>query len=163
MNTTVQHPVLGQISYDENMWSGKVSITINHVPLQKIKKRQFQYNTPEGSFPVTVKGNWANGLTLNVKGEEITLIKKPEWYVLAFSIFMFALVLIWGNIPSLFAILPMVSGAIGGAVSAMYGLLNITICRKTQNPMMKLLICLGFLAATILTCFFLAVVLIGLL
>ena len=40
MKKSIIHPSYGEIVYEEGIWSGKKSISINGTPLQKVKKNR---------------------------------------------------------------------------------------------------------------------------
>ena len=152
MQTTVEHQTLGTIVYDENAWTGAKQITINGFPLTKKDKKTFVYNDGEQVKTLTVKGAMVTGVTLLLDGEEIPVVPKPSALEITLTVIAFAIIFIWGNVPALCAILPLVGGAIGGAIVGGAAVLNLTLMRKVESVGKKLLICLGLFAATFLIC-----------
>lgn len=160
MENSIQHEIYGTITYKEGNWSGKKTIWINGTELEKIDKKLYRYTNGSESFVAEVSGSALSGVVLNIKGEKIQVVAKPAWYVLAFSILIFAFVLFWGNNPALVQIFPIVGGALGGLVSALFAIANVTVAGRIQNVGLKILTGVLFFAATIVVCYILAVVLV---
>ena len=153
MTTVTQHDVYGQITYEESFWTGKKTITIENTPLSKTDKTHYAYTVDGETVAAEVKGNSFMGVTLTIKNETIYLSQKPAWYVLALSVLMFIFVIVWGNSPTLCEIFPIVGGAIGGFVSALFAMLNVSLANKTKKSLFKILIGLGLFVATVLVCY----------
>lgn len=77
------------------------------------------------------------------------------------SLVGFIFVIIWGNIPQTFLILPVVSGALGGYISAVFGLLNLYIIRNVSKLWLKIAVSLLMFGLTILVCWFVAVIILA--
>ena len=153
MNYTVNDERLGRIDYQENFWTGKREIVINGRPLKKGKNNTvFEYSDGETVRTVKVKGNVITGMSITMDGVTAEVIKKPKWYEFALSAIIVAFIMVWGNSPELFAILPLIGGAIGGGVSAMWACAYLVFTRKELPLWKNLLIWLGCLLGTILTC-----------
>lgn len=161
MKTVLQNEKYGEIVYEESAWSGKKSISINGVILQKKDKTTFEYVTDEEIETVIVKGNSMSGAKLSIGGQTIQVIAPPKWYEVALSVLIFAFILVWGNVPQLCLIFPLVGGAIGGFISGMFAVLNFMIMRKLEKPYFKILIFIAFMAATILVCYLIALLIIS--
>lgn len=153
----------GEILYEEASWTGKKSVSIQGVPLQAISKNTFSYNRDGNSTTVLIKGNSVTGVALSIEDDTIQLVPAPKWYEIVFSAIIFLFVLIWGNSVTLCSIFPIIGGAIGGLISAVFAIINLNIIRKKENVGIKALISLGFLVLTVLVCFVIAMLLIGLL
>ena len=162
MKRVTEHTVYGQIVYNENIWIGKVDISINGVKLIKVqdkkKKNTYIYDTGEAKIEVLVLGNVYSGVKMTIGGETIEIEKKSSWYEIACSVSIFVLVLIWGNNPYLCSIVPIIGGAIGGGISGAMGILNLRAMKSIKNVAVKLAIWLAMLISTLLICFFLAIV-----
>ena len=151
MQTTVSHPAYGLITYEESFWTGKKIITFDGIPLTKINKTTYQYQSlpadpfasPEGdagsaSAPVTVtvNGKYISGVSLVIGDETVTLTAKAT--VLDFVL---------GWIPGILFFAFVIGGAIGGALGAMIGM-GLTILMKTRKKTVhKVLICIGISVA----------------
>lgn len=158
MKRIIEHPELGEIVYEENFWTGRKQISINGEQL--LKKSRLSFETADGKA-VTLKGNMFAGTKAEIDGQIIEIVPATKWYeyILAFIPLLF--VLIWGNVPSLVVILPIVGGAIGGFVSALFAMLTIYLIKKTDKIGVKLLIALANFAVTILVCFLLALAIVA--
>ena len=160
MENSIQHETYGTITYKESSWSGKKSIWINDTKLEKIDKKLYRYTKGSESFVAELQGNTMSGVVLDIKGEKIQVVAKPAWYVLAFSILIFSFVLFWGNNPVLVQIFPIVGGALGGLVSALFAIANVTVAGRIKNVGLKILTGVLFFAATLVVCYILAFILV---
>ena len=153
MKTTIHHPTYGFITYEESAWTGKKIITIGGVTLVKIKKNVFQYTpmlgdpfatAPEGeestplpsTVTVTVKGNYIGGVSLVIGEETIPLTIKAS-----------ALDITLGVIPAALFFIFILSGALGGALSAVIGMGLVTLLKNRTKTIYKILISLGISVA----------------
>ena len=158
MKRIIEHPVYGQIEYNENIWTGKRDISINGVKLIKDKKNTYIYDTGENKISVSIQGSIFAGIQLVVGKDIIEIEKKSAWYETACSIAIFVLVLIWGNNTYLCSIVPIIGGAIGGAISGGMAILNLRAMKSVKNVAVKFVIWLAMLIATLGICFVLAIV-----
>ncbi len=158
MTVTVNHEVYGQIVYNENIWNGKIEITVNGTKLTKIKRTKFIYDNGETKIDVTVKGNALMGAKLVIGDETIPVGKAPAWYEIACSISIFVIVTVWGNNPILCSIFPIVGGGIGGGISGLMAVLNLHAMKSEKRIAVKLGIWLAMLIATFAILFALAIV-----
>ncbi len=150
MQQTVMHDSIGKIEYNENFWTGKKTLSINDVPLQKISKKVFAL--PNGE-QLSVCGNYLTGSYLQTATEKIRLTPSVTWYEIALSVLPFLLILVWGNVPALCRIVPVVGGAIGGAISAVFSFINLFIIKGIKSVWLKILISVCMLGATFLICY----------
>lgn len=149
MKQTIQHEKYGEILYEESALSGKKTISMGGVPLEKISKKEFKM---QDGTTATVNGNVLTGATLNVNGETITLSSKVKWYEIVLCIFPLLLTLIWGNSTALCEIVPVVGGAIGGAIGGMFSVLGLYGIRLVKPIWLKILIALAALGVTFGIC-----------
>ena len=157
MKESIQHPVYGQIVYEESFWTGKKSITVNGVNAPVVTKNKFMIDGKNA----TVKGNYLTGVTLNIESETIALTPKAKWYETVLAVIPIVFMLTWGNSVELCAIFPVVGGAIGGGLGAVGGCASMILMKKQKNPLLKVLIGAGIAAATIFVAFLLALVMIA--
>ena len=94
---------------------------------------------------------------------EFIVEKKPAWYEYVLSFFALILVITWGNSPALVEKFVVVGGAIGGAIAGLFGALNLTWVRKTDNVFFKILISLGSTVAAVLVCHFVGLLIVDVL
>lgn len=105
----------------------------------------------------TLKGNFLSGVVLNTGSETIRLTPSIKWYEIVLSILPFILIMMWGNIVALCEIVPIVGGAIGGAVSAVCCLLNLFIIKSVRQIWLKVIISIAFLGVAFLLCYLIAI------
>jgi hypothetical protein len=144
---------IGEIMYEESIWTGKKTIYINGKPLEKISKTMFVMDDNGEQSYVMLKGNIYTGLSLEIKGRDIVVSDKPKWYELTLAILTFALCLIWGNSTALCSIIPIVGGGIGGAISGALAITSLLVMKKSNEVWKKLLIGIGMLVGAFFACF----------
>ena len=156
MKEIVQHPIYGEIIYNENFWTGKKKITVNGVDAQPISKKEYMVNDKRAHLT----GNFLTGSTLHIAGEAIRLSPKMKWYETMLAIIPFLFLMIWSNSASLCAIFPVVGGALGGALGGVGAIVSIHLM-KNKKPLVKVLIGIIVAASTILIAFILALTLLS--
>lgn len=161
MEIVVQNKEYGTVIYEENAWTGKKKIKINDVELQKTGRNKWTYEFGGESLEVSVKGSFLMGAVLTIGNENIQVTEKPTWYSYVLSVLTVAFVIIWGASVTLVKIFPIVGGALGGAISALYAVLNLYLAGKVKSAGYKLLIGLGMFVAAVLTCYLLGVGIFG--
>lgn len=119
MKKTIMHPAWGQITYEENIWTGKKTVTVNGTALPKAGKNQFTFRQGEMLTVVSLQGNALSGATLHICGQQFELYPKPSVLDWLLSALPFVLVLIWGNSKALCSIIPVIGGAIGGGLGGL--------------------------------------------
>ena len=156
MKEIINHSTYGQIVYDESIWTGKKTLTVNGVPAQPVSKKEFIVNGEKA----TIKGNIYMGLSICIGEEEIELSPKTKWYEIALAVIPLVFLLTWGNSPALCAIFPVVGGALGGAIGGLASIMSLLFMKKTNKTLIKVLIGVGAIAITILAAFLLALLII---
>ena len=149
MKKISKHEVYGEIVYEEKFWTGKKSVTIDGIPLEKISKKEFKL---QDGNTVSIEGGFLQGSNLNIKGESLMLTPKIKWYEIVLCCFPFLLTIIWGNISALCAIVPLVGGAIGGAIGGVFSALGLFFIKSVNPIWLKILIALASLAITFGIC-----------
>ena len=152
MRSVISDEKFGQIVYEESAWTGRKSIYVNGKPLSKITKNTYFLSDGEMKANFVVQGNYLKGSKLLIEGREIQVTPPVKWYEVALSVFIFALVLVWGNTPLALYVLPVVGGAIGGLISGAFMILNLFIIKQVKNIGLKILISLGLCAVSFLIC-----------
>ena len=159
MRVVINHPTYGEIVYFESAWTGRRSIRVNGVLARALSKKEFMINGERAQ----VKGSLLTGVSLCIGDACITLTPKSKWYEIALAFIPFFFVMVWGNVPALCAIFPVVGGAIGGAITGAIGILSLFLMKKANAPVVKALIGLAMAAAGILSCFLVALMLLSML
>ncbi len=147
MKKTVMHPEYGKITYEESIWTGKKTLSVNGVVLPKDGKNSYLLAAGQDSTYVTLNGNAVTGASVVIRGQEIVIYPKPTVLDWILSCLPFVLILVWGNNPALCSIVPVAGGAIGGALGAAASI--VAMLNMRQKPVgKKLLISLLALLAT---------------
>lgn len=163
MIVTKQHNIYGEIIFEESIWTGKRTITLNGEKLMKIDKEHFR---SQSGFIIALKGNIITGLKMYLNlNEGIVITPTCKWYEYVLSIIPLILILVWGNTVALYNIVPVLGGllgnsiieaaiygGIGGAIGCVGGFFNLFIIKKINNVFVKIAISLGIIVA----CFSLA-------
>ncbi len=154
MTKTVYIEGLGNLTYTESFWTGKKTITVDGVKAQRLNKKTYKL----GERTISLNGNYLKGLKLGIDGEEHVVYEKTAAYEYILAALPFIIMMIWGNIPALLNIFPIISGAIGGAITGLIGVSQIVMFRNIKSPGMKVFASLVVLALTMLLLFVLAIV-----
>ena len=154
MKTVIQHPNYGEIAYEESIWTGKRNIYVSGEPLTKVSKRDFLTGS---NAQWSVKGSYISGVLLDTGTETIRLSPALKWYEIVLSVLPFILIMVWGNSTALFQIVPVVGGAIGGAVSAVCCVVNLFIIKGLRPIWLKIVISIAFVVVAFLLCWVIAV------
>ena len=145
MRECIQHPTYGEIVYHET-WTGKKSICVNGVNAPAISSKEFVIDNKMA----VLTGNLFGGVALDIAGEKIEISPKPKWYEMLLGILPFLFVLVWGNSKALCAIFPIVGGAIGGALGGLGFYLSLTLIKRANSLLEKIVIALAVLAVTVM-------------
>lgn len=160
MITGIDNTPYGNIYYEEGFFSGKKKVFINNQELEKVNKLNFIYHAPEGDIPVRLKGNYLLGVKLffnNDNSTGIEVIPHITWYEILIAVFMLVFGLVWGNVPQLVVIIPLIGGIIGVCIAVITTIFAVFFMRKVNHPLYKVLIGLaGFV------CMFLILLAVGL-
>ena len=159
MKIVIQHQRFGEIIYSENFWTGKKNISVGGYQLQKVNKTTYAVPGGPAEAVVYVKGNLFTGVSLSVMGEVVPVTPATQWYEYAMCVQMFLLVMIWSNVPALFNIIPIVGGAVGGAISGLFIVINIFLMKKTNSVLVKIAIWLGMNVLMFASCYLVALAL----
>ena len=153
MKVNAVHRQYGEILYEESAWSGKRSIFFQGVPLKKCSKTDFELTESGTSVSVRVRGNVFTGISLVIDGDDFPLTPATKWYEMVLSALIFAVPLVWGNNIVLVRIVPVVGGAIGGAVSGVFAVANLLMIKGIKPVVLKVLVSLAMLGAAFAVCF----------
>ncbi len=159
MQEIIRHPICGEIVYSESFWTGKKTLTVNGVDAQPISKKEFLINGEKA----VIKGNFYTGIDLCIGNETVALSPKPKWYEIVLAILPVLFLLTWGNSATLCAIFPVVGGAIGGVIGALFSLTSLLLMKSSKAPMIKILIGVGMFVLTLAVSFVLAMLLLQIL
>lgn len=88
-------------------------------------------------------------------------MKKNSAFEIVLSALIFVFVMVWGNVPALCAIFPIVGGAIGGGISGGGFAISLVLMRRADSLPKKLLYWLIVFVATVLICFIIAKIVIA--
>ena len=93
MKEVTMNETLGEIVYEENVWTGKKSLTVNGETLEKTGKKTFRF--ADGRC-TNVKGSMIFGTKMTVGNDTISISKPLTWYEYIIAIIIPAFVIIWG-------------------------------------------------------------------
>lgn len=153
MKSVINNEKLGEIVFEESAWTGKKKISIVGKPLTKVDKTTYK---TEDEKTATLSGNFIQGCKMTFEGETIELTPSVKWYEYLLSILPFIFIMIWGNIAALCEIVPVVGGAVGGLISAIFSCVNLVIIKRFKQWWLKLIISIITLGLTFLVCYLIA-------
>lgn len=135
MKKVVEHKKYGKIIYKENFFNGKQQVIIDNDELV-----------------YEIKGNYAQGVSLKIYGETIEIVPKTQKYEYLIYFLPLIITLIWGFIPGLVEIIPVVGGLIGGAISGAISFMLVIYGKATDKIAYKLLIALAGIIVSLAIC-----------
>ncbi len=144
---------IGTVCYEESVWTGTKTLFLDGVKLTKLSKTTFEYAKDETVIQFSLDGNFLRGVNLVVNEEKYELIQKTAWYEYIVSFIGLVFILVWGNVPALCKIFPVVGGAIGGLIGALGAILGINMMRVSKKPVIRLLIGFAGSVFAVLICF----------
>ena len=150
MKASVRHMLYGKIEYDENFWTGKKELTVRGKKLKKTGRNVFKSIFGK---EYRIQGSFLTGATLCVGNTSIQLSEPCKWYEVFCSALIAAFLLVWGNVPALCMILPLVGGAIGGAIAGLGAVTSLFLMKQTKGVGKKLMVWLGAFIGTVVLCF----------
>ncbi len=124
MEIIVQNSSGNSFFVSENIWSGRISITVDGKLSRKIRRNHYQYADDANTFQIEKKGNSLLGMQLLVNGEEIEVVRKLNTLEIILSCLPLILVLI--------------GGFIGGALGVITAIINAFMMRKFNNVIIKI-------------------------
>lgn len=152
MKRTIRHPVYGEITCEENIWSGKKSVKIDNVCLDKREKNTYLWKHGDMTENVMLKGSFVTSLILTIRQERITVVPKPAIIDYFLSFLPLVLIVLWSSIPDLYLVLPIAGGGIGGGVGAAASIIALAKIRE-KSLGRKLIIALLCTASAFVICF----------
>lgn len=153
MVVQTEHEKLGTIVYEESFWTGRKKLSVNGLPCERADKRTFRL--ADGRTAQLV-GNYIRGVRLELGSESVQIVAGAKWYEYVLALLPLLFDLVWGNVPALFALFPMVGGALGALICALGMCLCFVFMRKAGKWWQKVLIALAVGAAAILICYAIA-------
>ena len=133
MKKIMQHPVYGEIVYEESLWTGRKTLSVNGTVLQKVSKDTYSIPLEDESTRGILKGNVLTGVCLNIFDKEIWVVSKAAWLDWVLSALPFMVIMLWGNNPRLCSIFPVVGGAIGGALGGAGAVITMLFVRSKKG------------------------------
>lgn len=128
-------------TYYENFWTGRKEIFVDGVPLIKISKKEFIFDSDNHTM-ATVKGNYALGVKITFTDGTIIPIAINKWYdnilvFISFAYIIFSVIFCPG----------VLTGGLSGFMAACVMIANAYILRTKMNHAVKILLCLLVIAA----------------
>lgn len=152
MQINIFHNIYGQIIYSEGFWSGKRDLIIPSHNVQRISKNNYIIDGKRAYL----KGSYLFGIKLCFDDMTIVLSSAPKFYELIFAFLPLMFIIMWGNIPSLCAIFPVIGGGIGGALAGFAAVLSLYLMKTQKTFLSKLLMGLSVFIITVAIAFLLA-------
>ena len=140
MRAVVDDPVLGQITYDENLITDKRTLFIGGAPAVKQKKRTYTFQRAGTAETAQLRGNFLTGVTLQVGERSIVLMRPMYWYEVLLGCLP-AIFIIWANASPIYLIpgIPVIGGGMGGFLSGLMVVISLVFMRRMKNIFWKVL------------------------
>ena len=136
------HAKLGKIWFNQNFWTGKITITVDGIQLVQLSRNVFTYEREGVKYTVIVRGNKFSGMRLNFSTNEkdskpivVPIVEGYKVYEYVIAFISTFLVCLWINI-ALFIpdkILPIKMNAIMGVIPAVFALLALFFAGRTEE------------------------------
>ncbi len=153
-----------ELILDENVFTGHISLSLDGKPLEKLNKKTFIVKQEEEEFKIVYTGNRVSGTQLKIGDNFYPVWDKQPVYVWPLAVLPFLFVMIFSNIPALAKNgFPVVGGAIGGGISAVFCVLSFYTMTTTQKILWKILISIAYIVGTVLVCYLLGLAIISML
>lgn len=154
MKNSIVIDELGKLDVNENIWTGRISVSLDGKELKRLEKRSFELIFPdERRETLTVAGNIFSGKSVYVNGKTYTLTSRMPWYGYALSFIPFILTLVLGNIPALVQSgFYFVGGAIGGLIGGLFTAFSLYANSWFKKWYFRVLISLAFILISFLVC-----------
>ena len=149
MTVSIIHSTYGEIVFTENILTGKRTLTVNNNSAIRVSNKEFYV----GSKRARILGNLYTGIDLRIENETVVLVPKPKWYELILALIPVILHLTWGNSAEHCAIFPIIGGAIGGALGALFTFFSLIAMKKSKKPATKVLIGVGVICLALAVSF----------
>ena len=174
MKACIDHPKYGRIVYEEGIWTGKKTLSVDGFVFEKQTRTKYTCTTEDSYMSAELKGSFMTGVEVRINGgDRITLLRKTQWYEILLAILPFVFVLTWGNSAALCKIFPMIGGvvvgasvsgltgatiggAVSGAISGLIMVVSFLIIKNRKSVWGKLLCAVIAFAATVLICWLVA-------
>jgi hypothetical protein len=140
------------LTYVESFWKQSKKIFINGKETRKISKTEFVYGEDNENL-ITVKGNQYKGISVNANGKDYEICPKMPWYVYLLFVAPVLFIIIFGSIPSLVEIFPVVGGLIGGLISCAISCVGLSMYYKISNKKVALLVQFCFALLSVFACY----------
>ena len=137
-----QHPQIGKIWFDQNFWTGKITITVDGITLVQLSRTIYTYEKDGVRYTVIVRGNKFTGIRLNFSWGEvgakplvIPIVEGYKVYEYAIAFISTFLVCLWINIALFipYKNLPLRMNAIIGIVPAIFALIAMFFAGRTEE------------------------------
>lgn len=140
------------LTYVESFWTRNKKIYINGKEIRKTSKNDFVYGEDNENF-ITIKGNQYKGIFVNVNGKDYEICTKMPFYVYLLFVAPVLFIIIFGSIPSLVEIFPVVGGLIGGLISCAISCIGLSMYYKISNKKLALLVQFCFALLSVFACY----------
>ncbi len=125
MEKTVSNSSGNSFQIIESVWTGKSKILVDGNPTKKLNRKSFSYESDDQTYSIKLTGNSLFGMSLDVNGETIEVLKK-----------LHPLEIIVSLIP---VILVFLGGALGGLIGAGAIIINLSVMRNTDKILIKII------------------------
>jgi hypothetical protein len=136
------HAKIGKIWFEQNFWTGKISITVDGIELVQLSRNVYTYERDGVKYTVIIRGNKFSGIRLNFSSNEkgaksidVPIVEGYKVYEYVIAFISTFLVCLWINI-ALFIpdkILPIKMNAILGIVPAVFALAGLFFAGRTEE------------------------------
>jgi len=139
------------LEFEESFWTGKRTIIYDGVVLTKIKRNIYEYRKDDIVEQFVVKGNQLIGVTINMFGQTVEILRKLLWYEIVLSLSIFVSCLIFGIVAK-----NVIASAFVGGIGGGLAFTNAIIIRQIDKWYLKVIISIQILTISLLLSYIVA-------
>ena len=146
-----------ELTYEENFWTGKRTITYDGIPLQKIKRGLYEFEYQGKTEKLIVKGTQLIGIKITLFGNTFQIERNITWYEFTLSILSFVacLVFIFLNHFKNAWLATLTGGIFGGLGGGLF-VTNLYLMKRIDKLYIKIILSIEILLLAMLICYILS-------
>ncbi len=158
MKSVILTEKYGEIIFDENFWTGSRKVFVNGVQLKKMNKKTFVGEIGGVQTTAVITGGFLSGAIIDINGEKYRLTESAKWYDYVFAFMWVAVYIVLSVTPAFYTMVPIVGGALGGAIAGIGAALSLYTIKPMKNIAAKFAVSLAFFVGVMLVNFALAMI-----
>ncbi len=130
--------------YEENFWTGRVTLTYDGNKLEKVKRNHFKLDVDGKAEEFVVSGNQVIGVKVSMFDTSVEVARKPTWYEWFFTALIcmggVAIIIAGSCMGNLNYWLGVLFGAVCGAITGGVAYTNIALLKRIDKLWIRLVV-----------------------